>query len=78
MRNANLVAMEFQSLMPLFDRPPEHTEKREGFIHLTQMSGLTEAAQLDYIIRDHDKTLFEAKKTNRAQCSRLSAKQIRR
>ena len=61
MRNANLVAMEFQSLMPLFDRP-EHTEKREGFIHLTQMSGLTEAAQLDYIIRDHDKTLFEAKK----------------
>ena len=61
MRNANLVAMEFQSLMPLFDRP-EHTEKREGFIHLTQMSGLTEAAQLDYIIRDHDKALFEAKK----------------
>ena len=61
MRNANLVAMEFQSLMPLFDRP-EHTEKREGFIHLTQMSGSTEAAQLDYIIRDHDKTLFEAKK----------------
>ena len=61
MRNANLVAMEFQSLMPLFDRP-EHTEKREGFIHLTQMSGLTEAAQLDYIIRDHDKPLFEAKK----------------
>jgi len=61
MRNASLIAMEFQSLMPLFDRP-EHTEKREGFIHLTQMSGLTEAAQLDYIIRDHDKTLFEAKK----------------
>ena len=61
MRNANLVAMEFQSLLPQFDRP-EHTEKREGFIHLTQMSGLTEAAQLDYIIRDHDKTLFEAKK----------------
>ena len=61
MRNANLVAMEFQSLMPLFDRP-EHTEKREGFIHLTQMSGLSEAAQLDYIIRDHDKALFEAKK----------------
>jgi tripeptide aminopeptidase len=61
MRNANLVAMEFQSLMPLFDRP-EHTEKREGFIHLTQMSGLTEAAQLDYIIRDHDKALFEVKK----------------
>ncbi len=61
MRNANLVAMEFQSLLPQFDRP-EHTEKREGFIHLTQMSGVTEAAQLDYIIRDHDKTLFEAKK----------------
>lgn len=61
MRNANLVAMEFQSFLPVFDRP-EHTEKREGFIHLTQMSGAVEAAQLDYIIRDHDKALFEAKK----------------
>lgn len=61
MRNANLVAMEFQSLLPVFDRP-EHTEKREGFIHLTQMSGLVEEAQLNYIIRDHDRQLFEAKK----------------
>lgn len=61
MRNALLVAMEFQSLLPVFDRP-EHTEKREGFIHLTQMSGLVEEAQLNYIIRDHDRQLFEAKK----------------
>jgi tripeptide aminopeptidase len=61
MRNALLVAMEFQSLLPQFDRP-EHTEKREGFIHLTQMAGLVEEAQLDYIIRDHDRALFEAKK----------------
>jgi tripeptide aminopeptidase len=61
MRNALLVAMEFQSLLPVFDRP-EHTEKREGFIHLTQMSGLVEEAQLNYIIRDHDRLLFEAKK----------------
>lgn len=61
MRNALLVAIEFQSLLPVFDRP-EHTEKREGFIHLTQMSGLVEEAQLNYIIRDHDRQLFEAKK----------------
>lgn len=61
MRNALLVAMEFQSLLPVFDRP-EHTEKREGFIHLIQMSGLVEEAQLNYIIRDHDRQLFEAKK----------------
>ena len=41
---------------------PEHTEGREGFIHLHEMKGDCESAVLGYIIRDHDHKLLEAKK----------------
>lgn len=41
---------------------PEHTEGREGFIHLTEMSGNTEEAHLSYIIRDHDAKKLAEKK----------------
>src|SRR5699024_7893720 len=41
---------------------PEHTEDREGFFHLTSMSGTVEEAELSYIIRDHDREKFEARK----------------
>ena len=59
--NAALIAMEFASLLPPHERP-EHTEGREGFYHLTGMKGEEELATLSYIIRDHDRGLFEARK----------------
>ena len=61
MVNASLVAMEINSLLPASERP-EHTEGYEGFYHLTEMSGTVEQATLSYIVRDHSKELFEAKK----------------
>ena len=61
MLNASLVAMEFAGLLPPQERP-EHTEGREGFYHLDSMQGEAELATLNYIIRDHDRTLFEARK----------------
>ena len=61
MINASLVAMQFNEMLPAAERP-ETTEGREGFFHLTEMAGSVEEAQLTYIIRDHDRALFEKKK----------------
>ena len=61
MVNSQYIAMEFQSLLPQAQKP-EHTENYEGFIHLTDMKGEVEESVLRYIVRDHDKTLFEEKK----------------
>lgn len=61
MKNAVLIAQEFQSLLPVFQNPM-YTEKYEGFFHLDSISGNVESAVADYIIRDHDKILFEQKK----------------
>ena len=61
MINASLVAMEFARMLPSWERP-EHTEGYEGFYHLTGMAGTEEAAELRYILRDHDRTKLEAKK----------------
>ena len=61
MKNALSIAMEFENLMPSAQKP-EHTECREGFIHLDSMNGSVEHASMEYIIRDHDKTLFQQKK----------------
>lgn len=60
MINAALVAMEYDSMLPEVERP-EHTEGYEGFYHLTGMSGSVAAAELDYIIRDHDADKFSAR-----------------
>lgn len=68
MKNALLLGMEFQSLLPVFDNPM-YTEGYEGFIHLDQMSGTVEEASLDYIIRDHDRAKFEEKKKTFALCA---------
>jgi len=51
--NAMEVAMRFHGLLPAVQKP-EYTEKREGFIHLTEMHGEVENAVLHYIVRDHD------------------------
>lgn len=63
MINASLLAMEFMEQLPEEERP-EHTEGYEGFYHLIQMKGCVEEATLSYIIRDHDRELFEARKQN--------------
>lgn len=61
MLNAARIAMEFASMMPA-DETPETTEGYAGFYHLTGMSGGCEKAELSYIIRDHDRDLFEKRK----------------
>lgn len=61
MVNSQLIAMEFQSLLPVHQRP-ESTEGYEGFIHLTDMTGEVEKSTLRYIIRDHDMEKFLQKK----------------
>ena len=57
MRNASLVAMEINAMLPAFEIPAR-TGGREGFFHLTNMSGDVEKASLSYIVRDHDAARF--------------------
>ena len=61
MRNAILIGQEFNSLLPVEQRP-EYTEGYEGFFHLISFKGAVEEADFAYIIRDHDHAKFEAKK----------------
>ncbi len=61
MINASLVAMEINSMLPGFETP-RGTEGYEGFYHLVSMSGECAAAQLNYIVRDHDRNFFESRK----------------
>ena len=61
MVNATTMAIQFQNEMPT-DAVPEKTEGYEGFIHLMSFNGRIEEATLQYIIRDHDREKFEAKK----------------
>ena len=61
MVNALELARQFQNALPEFE-VPEHTSGREGFYHLMYANGVVEEAKLVYIIRDHNRKLFEAKK----------------
>ncbi|MCI7020111.1 MAG: peptidase T [Clostridiales bacterium] len=61
MVNSQYIAMEFQSLLPIHQRP-EATEGYEGFFHLMDMKGEVELSELRYIIRDHNMGKFEEKK----------------
>lgn len=61
MVNSQYIAMEFQSLLPLHQRP-ESTEGYEGFFHLMEMRGGVEESELRYIIRDHNMDKFQEKK----------------
>lgn len=61
MVNACLLLMELQSLLPVFQNPM-YTENYEGFFHLCDMHGDVDGATANYIIRDHDKQKFQAKK----------------
>ena len=73
MKNAALIACEFNALLPENETPAK-TEGYEGFHHLSSISGETELAELRYIIRDHDKAKFEAKKEMfRAAAAKINA-----
>ncbi len=61
MKNANRIAMEFNSLLPQCE-VPECTDGYEGFYHLTDMQGDIEKATLHYLIREHDSRLFAQRK----------------
>ena len=61
MVNANLLAMEFATMMPP-DETPETTEGYQGFFHLLGVQSNVEGASLHYIIRDHDRSRFEDRK----------------
>ena len=61
MINSMYVAQEFIDSLPRLETP-EHTEGYHGFFHLYEMQGSVEKSVLKYIIRDHDKEHFEARK----------------
>ena len=61
MVNAIRVANEFMNLLP-GNETPESTEGYEGFYHVVGIEGSVEEATISYIIRDHDRTKFEARK----------------
>jgi tripeptide aminopeptidase len=67
MINAMLVAMDLNALLPVNQRP-EFTENYDGFYHLIGMQGTVENSSLTYIIRDHDRGKFEAKKVLIQDC----------
>ncbi|MEZ4792502.1 MAG: peptidase T [Gelidibacter sp.] len=59
--NSMYIATEFINSLPELETP-EHTEGYQGFFHLSSMEGKVEETVLNYIIRDHDKKHFEARK----------------
>ncbi len=74
MVNAAKIACELDSMLPRF-MDPACTEGREGFFHLTSIEAVVESARARYIIRDHDRELFEGKKALFAKaCDYLNAK----
>ncbi len=68
MKNASLIACEFNSLLNP-DEIPEKTEGYEGFHHLLSMTGEIELAKMNYIIRDHSTEKFEEKKDEFKRCA---------
>ena len=61
LKNAARIAAELIMMLPA-EQTPEHTEGREGFIHLTGMEGSVECAKLSFILRDHDAGKLNVKK----------------
>ena len=68
MINALRIVQEFDALLPVEQRP-ELTEGYEGFFHLIGIKGSVEEASISYIIRDHDRSKFEAKKEMIVKCA---------
>ena len=68
MVNANRLATEFAAMLPA-DETPETTEGYQGFYHLLGIESGVEHAKLSYIIRDHDRDLFEDRKRFVLKCA---------
>lgn len=61
MVNSMYIATDYINSLPRLETP-EHTQDRQGFFHLYSVKGEVDSTQLQYIIRDHDKEHFEARK----------------
>lgn len=70
MVNALQLAFDFQAQLPS-DEIPEKTSGRQGFFHLLQLAGTVDQANMTYIIRDHDRDKFSARKDLLWQIARL-------
>jgi tripeptide aminopeptidase len=68
MVNANALAAEFAKMLPA-DETPETTEGYQGFYHLLGIQSNIEEAKLSYIIRDHDREIFEDRKRFIQRCA---------
>lgn len=67
MKNAIIICMELNDLLPVGQRP-ELTEGYDGFFHIISFNGTVEEADFGYIIRDHDRKKFEDKKELIRKC----------
>jgi len=65
--NSQLLAMELNSNLPVAQRP-EYTSGREGFFHLHSINGDVSETKVEYLIRDHDRQKYEAKKALMQNC----------
>ena len=68
MVNANALAAEFAKMLPA-DETPETTEGYQGFYHLLGIQSNIEEAKMSYIIRDHDREIFENRKRFIHRCA---------
>ena len=68
MVNANALAAEFAKMLPA-DETPETTEGYQGFYHLLGIQSNIEEAKMSYIIRDHDRDIFEDRKRFIQRCT---------
>ncbi len=74
MKNASLMAMELEGLLPQNEKPV-YTSGYEGFYHLIKIEGTVEETHMEYIIRDHDRKIFEKKKETFVNiCDKLNDK----
>lgn len=62
MRNAITMAAEWQMELPMAERP-EYTENYEGFYHTLRINGGTDKVEIDMILRDHNKSVLEKRKS---------------
>ena len=62
MKNSMLIAQQFLNMLPA-QEVPQHTEGFEGFYHLMDISGKVQETNMEFIIRDHNRDLFEKRKT---------------
>lgn len=67
MKNAILIGMELNSLLPIEQRP-EYTSDYEGFFHIISYKGTVENCTFSYILREHDLEKHEAQKAELRRC----------